>query len=410
MIKDCNKNLLSETEKQEMNKDKEAGKRQPIDSKKGKEPVNPKAKEPTKGVDPVASSSRSTGGVSKANPKTQTITPAMFNSEVAGILKELHDNQTKISNKLDNLSTRVDNIYDYSNEEYEGSLDTYDAEQYENVCVDGDFENVDPNETYEGASVVSEPPTKIQKLDKSSIFKNISDKFNPKEVVDSDINEELAEFINSAFREGISDDKQTELLKEIHRPSNCNFLVKTTVNQPIWRLLKPHTQTDDVKMQSIQNNIIKAAINFTKILNECGESIGQNLVEMGTSALALLGQSNKQINNKRKEFHKVDLDAKYHYLSSQNLPYTDKLYGDDVNKNIKEIQDINRLSKNIGRGSGSTSRGNFRGRRPYKFINPGRGRGRGRGYGRGMESQHSYSSTASSTGSASKNGKSGAKR
>ena len=41
-------------------------------------------------------------------------------------------------------------------------------------------------------------------------------------------------------------------------------LAKTTVNQPIWRLLKPHTQTDDVKMQSIQNNIIKAAINLNK--------------------------------------------------------------------------------------------------------------------------------------------------
>lgn len=222
-----------------------------------------------------------------------------------------------------------------------------------------DFENIDPNgnESFEGASEVSEPPKKIQKLDKDSIFKNISEKFNPKEVVDPDFNDEFAECINSAFHQGISDDKRDELLKEIHRPSNCHALVKTTVNQPIWRLLKPHTQTDNVKMQSIQNNIIKAAINFTKIWNECGETMGQSLVEMGTSALALLGQSNKQINNKRKEFHK-----EYHYLTSQNLTYMDKLYGDDVNKNIKDIQDINRLNKNIGRGSGGVPRSSFRGR------------------------------------------------
>lgn len=77
-------------------------------------------------------------------------------------------------------------------------------------------------------------------------------------------------------------------------------------------------------MQGIQNNVIKAAINFTKILNICGETMGQNMVELGTNALALLGQSNKQI-NKRKEFHKSDLDVKYHYLSSSILPYTDKL-------------------------------------------------------------------------------------
>ena len=53
--------------------------------------------------------------------------------------------------------------------------------------------------------------------------------------------------------------------------------------------------------------------------------MGQNMVQLGTNALALLGQSNKQINNKRKEFHKSDLDFKYHYLSSSILPYIDKL-------------------------------------------------------------------------------------
>ena len=73
-----------------------------------------------------------------------------------------------------------------------------------------------------------------------------------------------------------------------------------------------------------------------------------HLVEMGTNALGLLGQTNRLINNKWKEFHKQDLDTKYHYLTSANFPYTDNLYGDDINKNIKEIQDMNRLNKNVG--------------------------------------------------------------
>ena len=217
----------------------------------------------------------------------------------------------------------------------------------------------------------------------------------------------MAMFVNSAFREGISDEKQTELVKDIHCPSNCNALVKTTVNQPIWRFLKPQTQTDDVKMQGIQNNVLKAAINFTKILNECGETMGQNMVELGTNALALLGQSNKQINNKRKEFHKSDksdLDIKYHYLSSSILPYTDKLYGDDVNKNIKDIQDMKSLSKNIGRGSGAALRGH-RGPRPFRLF----GRCRARGYGRGISDSHQQYNTLSSA-TAPKNRKTGGKK
>ena len=99
----------------------------------------------------------------------------MFNAEVTGILKELHENQNKMSDRLEKLSSRVDTIYNYPNEEYqyEGSYD-YETEQYEDI----DLENIDPsgNESFESASEVSEPPKKMQKLDKNSIFKNISEK------------------------------------------------------------------------------------------------------------------------------------------------------------------------------------------------------------------------------------------
>lgn len=257
-----------------------------------------------------------------------------------------------------------------------------------------------------------EPPSKKQKTD-NSIFKNISEKFNPKETVDNEVNEDLAQFINATFRDGISDERLSELIKDIHRPSNCEALVKTKVNQSIWRLLKSHTQTDDVKMQVIQNNVVKAAINLTKMMNEGGHSMEPRLIELGTNALGLLGQSNKLLNNKRKEFHKQDLDTKFHYLTSQNFPFTDSLYGDDVNKNVKEIQDMNKLNRNVGRG-GVSQRGygawSYRGRRgctryPH-YSGRGRGSYRSRGFGRGVE-QTSASSTVSSM---SKNFKTGPKK
>ena len=79
---------------------------------------------------------------------------------------------------------------------------------------------------------------KKQKTD-SSIFKNVSEKFNPKEVTDHDIHSDLKDFINATFREGISDDQQTDLVKNFNRPGNMFAMVKTKVNQCIWRLLKP---------------------------------------------------------------------------------------------------------------------------------------------------------------------------
>ena len=49
--------------------------------------------------------------------------------------------------------------------------------------------------------------------------------------------------------------------------------------------------------------------------------------------------------------HKSDLDPKYHYLASSSLPYTEFLYGEDcdVNKNVREINDLNSLVRSLAK-------------------------------------------------------------
>ena len=99
---------------------------------------------------------------------------------------------------------------------------------------------------------------------------------------------------------------------------------------------------------------------------KCGQSMSAEMLNLGTSALALLGQCNKLMNNKQKEFHKKDLDDKYHYLFSVNFPFTEWLYGDDLNKNAKELQDLNKLSRNMGLGTSQHGAyGHSRARRGY---------------------------------------------
>lgn len=85
------------------------------------------------------------------------------------------------------------------------------------------------------------------------LFRGLSDKFLLAEKVDSEINDNLALFVNSSFRNGVSDERVSEMMKDIHRPQNCESLIKTRVNAGMWRLLKPQTQTEDAKMQAIQN-------------------------------------------------------------------------------------------------------------------------------------------------------------
>ena len=320
---------------------------------------------------------------SKPPPKATDMTPAQLNKEVFSVLKELNENYKqqnsridKQNEKIESLSKKLDDIYDYEyDDEAEGEF------EYEDQVPDDD----DCSLSGLTQTVNEEPPTKKQKTDHQdgSIFKSLSDKFQSLESTDPATKfEELADFVTTSFRNGITEDKQAELLKNIRRPSNVEGLQKTRVNQGIWRLLKSQTQTDDSKMQTIQNLILKASICQVKLFDKYVEKFEPEDIELLSNSLALLGQSNKLINTKRKETHKGDLDPKYHYLCSATLPFTEFLYGTDgdVNKNVREINDLNRIGRNqkgqnnkaFGpRGRGRSFRRPFRGR---SFVGSGRGR------------------------------------
>ena len=323
-------------------------KKAPSTQKPSGSKVSSHEKEPNKGKAP--------------EPSTNAI-----NKDVLLVLQELSAKLTtqnkrieKQDETIETLVQKIDSFANYDQEEYQyQEQDVETAGSY--FSEDND---VDSNE----------PCLKKQKTSENSVFKNVSQKFQQIEAVDGEVNNDLASFVNSSFRSGISEDKQVELLRDIHRPANCESLVKTRVNHGIWRLLKVQTQTQDSKLKKIQHMVVNAASNVTKLLDKCGDNLDSQDIEWGTNALALMGQANKSINNKRKEMHKYDLDAKYQYLTSSSLPYTDNLYGDDcdVNKNVREINDMNRIGRNVGRGH--QSRGSFRGRQMF-----GNHRGRGRG-------------------------------
>jgi len=292
---------------------------------------------------------------------------AKLNAQDARLLKQ----EEKLESLNVNLTTCSDQ-YDYG-EDY-----NVDYEQYE----DSEVQNPEYQDTSSTVSVESE------KKGEKSVYRTVADKITRKEIVDNEINDDLAAFVNSSFRDGLAKDKMEEMIGNIYRPQNCDALVKTRVNQGIWSLLRPSTHSDDDRMQTIQENVVKACSNLVKLIDKSSDNFDNQDMEWGMHAIALLGCANKLINNRRKDLHKLDLDPKYYTLASSTMPYTDRLYGDDgdVNKNIRDINDISRIGRSIGRGySGYNNynagfRGMHRGRRPHPYS---RGAPRGRGRPRG---------------------------
>ena len=330
---------------------------------------SPVVKPSTSGLSSQPSLASTSGKSTISSQKESGVSGTPPLRELVDILRVLNTNVNAQSERLDKQSQRIDEIMNQWNEcENDPQFDYEYEEDTESIPCQFEPEGDSIQESQESTST-------------ASIFKKLSNKFQQSEQVDVDVHPDLANLVNNSFRNGLSDDNLDEISKQILRPENCDSLVKTRVNQGIWRLLKSFTQSEDSRLTAIQGVLLKASVNLVKLVEKLGLSNSEH-VELGTTAIALLGHANKMINTKRKDLHKADLDYKYRYLASASLPYTDLLYGNDtdVNNNVREINNMNRIGRSTGRGGGPM-RNQGRGRRgtgPY--TSRGRGfRGRGRG-------------------------------
>ena len=242
--------------------------------------------------------------------------------------------------------------------------DLYDEESgqvpgYYNEFADGDIEQ-------------SEIADKLLPKTKSTLS-DMAKKYQKVEVCASDLDEGLAESINAIFREGLSEESLNSILKGISRPENCPALCTVKVNELIWKIISPHAQSRDRAFQNVQTHLVKGStllaqmLEHVNIMNE-GED-RTKLLQMGLDSLALLGHTNRLLINRRRDVLRPEIQHDYGHLCSTSVPFTDKLFGDNVSQNVKDIQDIKRVEKVI------TKR--WQGRyQPYQNYQP-RGRGQG---------------------------------
>lgn len=100
--------------------------------------------------------------------------------------------------------------------------------------------------------------------------------------------------------------------------------------------------------------------------------------------LAPLGLANRHINTTRRDFLKPELMSEYLHLCSHSVPFTKWLFGDDVSKTAKDIEDCSKLGNKLrfgrGRGGYRDGRSHRGGRGGYRGNRGARGRGLPPGY------------------------------
>ncbi|KAK3095831.1 hypothetical protein FSP39_019712 [Pinctada imbricata] len=194
---------------------------------------------------------------------------------------------------------------------------------------------------------------------------------------------------------------------ETTRPENCEApcVVKTKTNQLVWDILTPETRSSDKKLQNVENSLLKGSTILTKVVNRLAEMEKEKhdeevdqLIDLCNDSLALFGHANHQLNMTRRDLIKPEMRYGYGHLCASSVPYTKWLFGDDVSKKAKEIEDCSKIAYKIQhntRGYSSRGRGYMRGRS--------RGRFRGRSRGSYSSPSQSYGGRSAGGGNQSKN-------
>lgn len=159
---------------------------------------------------------------------------------------------------------------------------------------------------------------------------------------------------NDGLRSHLEDSKLKELANKHFRPKNLENLVVPRVNQEVWAKLRQDTRNQDLRMQKTHELITKALIPVLKgvemllaFKDNKGKLQPLQLLNWTSDTLQLLMTLFTEFSFRRREIIKPELSFAFKQLCSTQNPVTNNLFGDDLTKQIREIDDAQKLGYKV---------------------------------------------------------------
>ena len=205
------------------------------------------------------------------------------------------------------------------------------------------------------------------------------------------INEQIAKIVHGLMREKLTDEVLTAAQNRYNTPENCECLASTKVNHLIWDKLKPDTRSADIKLQRVQSNLVKGLIPVVSIVEKLVQARDKipkdaldapELIRAATDAIALIGAANFELNMRRRDNIKPELNEDYKHLCSSSVPFSEFLFGNDadLSKQLKDLAEATKVSKKLNPKAESHKSNGYRGYKNakskgfgYKYSSRGQG-------------------------------------
>ncbi|XP_046344061.2 uncharacterized protein LOC124124828 [Haliotis rufescens] len=254
-------------------------------------------------------------------------------------------------------------IYEDDDDDYIPPSQAHIAKIYETGTVDLATELLSGEEVVHAHDEISADPSGLEVV-------NLIRETLPITTTDgAPIDTKLAELVHQVFTTKFDDAVIEQKLKDLKKPANCLDLNTPEINKLIWDSLQSDTRSMDVKMQRVQSGMIKSTIAVTNTLNsliahkqEVPATLFRDIVSKLSDSLTMSAYVNRELNLRRKELIKPQLNDHYRALCTPSAPTSsDYLFREDVAKHLKDIAMSTRL------GHKATSYGHGRGRGWHRY-------------------------------------------
>ncbi len=186
--------------------------------------------------------------------------------------------------------------------------------------------------------------------DKLNRLNLMSQEFDEKEIAGPAVNVKLAATIKRAMQVASSPKNIKELSAKYVKPENCESVRAPLVNMELWKNLTENYQQNDKLLAANHRSVSKAMLPIIQIMNSCLEEDkdgNDKVFDMACDAFQLLSHSHRDMTAIRRQMLKPAVARQYQKLCTAKTPISEFLFGDDLQQQMKNLSETNKLASEI---------------------------------------------------------------
>ena len=156
--------------------------------------------------------------------------------------------------------------------------------------------------------------------------------------------------MNSGMKALFSKNNANKLSKKYNTPENCEWVRVTLINPELWSSdgLADSYKASDKLLYKNQKLVTKAMLPIIQIMNQCIEKDSDNTTfELACDAFQMLSYAHRDSSNIRRHMLKPAVSKTYRKLCSPSTPISEFLFGDDLHKQIKDLNETKKFTHEI---------------------------------------------------------------